>query len=99
MVALGVPVAARHALELGLAWSVHPAADLVDAALAIAASAGEQDAAFVRQLVRDVRAAPAVADHATAVNHERYAQRWSISQEPFRAGIALARRRIEERHG
>jgi enoyl-CoA hydratase len=99
MVVLGAPVSARQALKLGLVWSVHPATELVDAALALAASAGGQDAAFVRQLLGTVRSVTTVADHATAVDHERYAQRWSISQDAFRDGIARMRKRIEERHG
>ena len=57
MVSLGVPVDASRARELGLVWSVHPAAQLLEAALGLVHVAAKQPADFAKELIESVRAA------------------------------------------
>lgn len=99
MVALGAPVDARRALELGLVWAVHPSAELPDRARELAAGLGAKDPAFARQLAATLRAAPTITDHRTAVDHERYAQRWSVAQPAFADGIRGAVERLRRPEG
>jgi enoyl-CoA hydratase len=83
MVLFGAPVDGRRAVEIGLAWSSHPAPELLDAALALAAGAARAPVALLGRVKATLRGMPFQPDFDTAVAAEVTAQAWSLAQGWF----------------
>ncbi|HEY5012733.1 MAG TPA: enoyl-CoA hydratase-related protein [Acidimicrobiia bacterium] len=78
-VLFGEPVGATKAVELGLAWSSHPADDLLDAAIALGARAAATPEPLVARTKESLSRVPWQPDFEAAVATELEAQTWSLS--------------------
>lgn len=91
MVLFGEPIGVQRAVELGLAWEVVPASELIDRAVELA----ERAAMAPRPLVREVKATlQAVAwqpDFEAAVTTELRRQLWSFGQPYFAERVRRSR--------
>jgi enoyl-CoA hydratase len=83
MVLFGAPVGGTRAVELGLAWSVHPDAELLEAAVDFAAGAGRAPVELVARTKATLRRVPFQPDFETALADEVTAQAWSLGQGWF----------------
>jgi enoyl-CoA hydratase len=79
---------ARAALDAGLVAAVHPADELVPAAIALGRRLDDQEPAYVRRLIATVRDSISTQQHADALAAETAAQEWSVTRPAFRAGVA-----------
>jgi enoyl-CoA hydratase len=82
-VLFGERIDASRAVETGLAWSAHEAADLLDAALALGARAASAPKSLVARAKASLRAAPWQPDFDGAIATELEAQTWSLAQGFF----------------
>ncbi len=94
MVVLGERVHASRAREIGLAWDVVPAADLLPRAVGLAAGAARQDPQLLGEVVRTVRSTSTMSEHTDAVSHERRVQRWSLGLDSAREALEAMRRAV-----
>ena len=83
MVLFGAPASGARAVELGLAWSVHPDAELLDASVEFAAGAARAPVELVARTKATLRRAPFQPDFETALADEVTAQAWSLGQGWF----------------
>jgi enoyl-CoA hydratase len=83
MVLFGAPVGGERAVDLGLAWSVHPDDDLLDASVEFAAGAARAPVELVARTKATLRKAPFQPDFDTALADEVTAQAWSLGQGWF----------------
>jgi enoyl-CoA hydratase len=83
MVLFGEAVDGTRAVEIGLAWSCHDGAELVDAAVGLAAGAARAPIPLLARAKRTLRAAPWQPDFDAAVATEVTAQAWSFAQGWF----------------
>jgi enoyl-CoA hydratase len=83
MVLFGAPVGGARAVELGLAWSVHSDAELVDESVAFAAGAARAPVELAARTKATLRRAPFQPDFETALADEVTAQAWSLGQGWF----------------
>jgi enoyl-CoA hydratase len=88
---------AHQAKGTGLVVGVHPDERLVPAAVGLAARLASNDSAYVRRLTATLRQAAGGAGHAEVLAAETEAQAWSLTQPPFRAGLAEIQARIARR--
>jgi enoyl-CoA hydratase len=82
-VLFGAPIDAPRAVELGLAWSSHESAALLDAAIALGARAASAPKPLVARTKASLRRVPWQPDFETAVRTELDAQTWSLSEGFF----------------
>jgi enoyl-CoA hydratase len=87
MMLFGQAVDGARAVELGLAWSAHDAAEVEAQALALAAVPGA-DPELARRTARSLRtvAGPPTLPWAAALELERAAQMWSMRRKAIAAG-------------
>jgi enoyl-CoA hydratase len=93
----GERVDGTRAAEIGLAWACVPDAELVDAAVALAARAADAPRELAQRLKASLRAAPGIATHDDAVTAELVPQLWSVQQPEFRERLGALARRITSR--
>jgi enoyl-CoA hydratase len=79
----GQTLRGEQAVERGLAWSCHPDDELVDAAVAVAANAGDVPKPLMARTKATLRAAPWQPDYDAAIASELEAQTWSFGQGWF----------------
>jgi enoyl-CoA hydratase len=82
-VLFGEPIDAARAIDTGLAWSAHPAGELIDAAVALGARAAKTPKALVSRTKASLRQAPWQPDFDAAIATELDAQTWSLAQGFF----------------
>jgi enoyl-CoA hydratase len=82
-VLFGEAIDAARALEIGLAWSGHPAGELLDAAIALGTRAAAAPKPLVGRTKASLRHAPWQADFEAAVAAELEAQTWSLAEGYF----------------
>ena len=82
-VLFGERIDAARAIELGLAWSSHPAADLLGAAIALGSKAASAPKPLVARTKASLRSAPWQPDFEAAIDTELEAQTWSLAQGYF----------------
>jgi len=82
-VLFGETIDTGRAIETGLAWSSHPAADLLEAAVALAARAAATPTPLVARTKASLRRAPWQPDFDAAVATELEAQTWSLGEGFF----------------
>lgn len=82
-VLFGESIDANRAVETGLAWSSHPAPDLLDAAVALGSRAASAPEPLVARTKASLRRAPWQPDFDAAIATELEAQTWSLSQGFF----------------
>ena len=85
MVLFGVAVDGARAAEIGLAWSCHPDAELLDAARALAARATRAPIPLLNSAKATLREAAWQPDFETAIATEVERQAWSLGQGWFSA--------------
>jgi len=83
MVLFGAVVAGPRAVETGLAWSCHPDAELVAAAVEFAAGAGRGPIPLVARVKETLRSAPWQPGFDAALENEVRHQAWSLGQGWF----------------
>jgi enoyl-CoA hydratase len=79
---------AQAALAAGLVAAVHPAAELLSAAIALGRRLDGQEPVYVKRLIATVRASVSTPEHADALAAETSAQMWSATRPAFRDGVA-----------
>jgi enoyl-CoA hydratase len=84
MVLFGERVDGPRAVELGLAWSCHPDADLLSAAMELASGAGRAPIELLGAAKASLREAPWQADFDAAIAAEVTRQAWSLGQGWFK---------------
>jgi len=84
-VLFGERIDAARAIEIGLAWSRHPDAELLDAAVALAARAASVPKPLSGRTKASLRAVPWQPDFGAAVATELEAQTWSLAAGFFSA--------------
>ncbi len=92
MVLFGEVLTAARSLEVGLAWSVHDDAGLLDAAVALAARAAEVPQDLSARTKETLRRAPWQASFEDAVATEVEHQTWSLGRPYFAEKTAGGRR-------
>jgi enoyl-CoA hydratase len=85
---------AEQALDRGLVAAVHRDDALIDAAIALGSRLGGTSAALVRRVSATVKATRQMPAHADALVWEEAAQRWSVGEPEFVAGVRAVRDRI-----
>ena len=85
---------AQAALEAGLVAAVHPADELVAAAIALGRRLDGQEPAYVKLLIRTVRESVSTLRHADALAVEATRQEWSTTRPAFRVSVAETLARI-----
>jgi enoyl-CoA hydratase len=85
MVLFGVPVDGARAAEIGLAWSCHPDAELLDAARTLASRAARAPIPLLGRVKSTLRRAPWQPDFERAIATEVAEQAWSLGQGWFNA--------------
>ncbi|HEY3831720.1 MAG TPA: enoyl-CoA hydratase-related protein [Acidimicrobiia bacterium] len=83
MTLFGAVLSSDEAATRGLAWSVHPDAELVDAAVALAGRAGKVPKSLAARAKDTLRLAPWQPDFDAAVRSELVHQTWSFGQGWF----------------
>jgi enoyl-CoA hydratase len=83
MILFGVAVDGARAAEMGLAWSCHPDAELLDAARTLAARATRAPQGLLDMVKATLRQAPWQPNFEEAVNTEVSRQAWSLGQGWF----------------
>jgi enoyl-CoA hydratase len=83
MVLFGAAADGARAVEIGLAWSCHPDAELIEAALVFAAGAARAPIPLLGRVKATLRQAPWQPDFDTAVATEVAHQAWSLGQGWF----------------
>jgi enoyl-CoA hydratase len=83
MVLLGVAVDGPRAVEIGLAWSVHPDDQLLDAAVELASGAARAPVALLGRVKQTLRQVPWQPDFEAAIATEVRHQAWSLGQGWF----------------
>lgn len=86
MLLLGQRIDGARAVEIGLAWSVVPDTEVVDAAVTLAAGTEGVPVELITRTKATLRAAPWQPDFAAAVEHELAVQAWSLGQGWFPPG-------------
>lgn len=84
---------AGAALERGLVAAVHPAADLVPAAVGLGSRLAGQSPGFVRRLVATLRMASGGGSYQEVLEAETAQQQWSLGQPEFLQGLDQLRSR------
>ena len=84
LVLLGVAVDGQRAAEIGLAWACHPDAELVEAAIELAAGAARAPIELLGAAKASLREMPWQPDFEAAVATEVTRQAWSLGQGWFR---------------
>jgi enoyl-CoA hydratase len=84
-VLFGERIDAERAVALGLAWSSHPDAELLDAAVALGARAASVPKPLAGRTKASLRAVPWQPDFEAAVATELDAQTWSLAEGFFKA--------------
>jgi enoyl-CoA hydratase len=82
-VLFGERIDAARAIDIGLAWSMHEAGELLDAAVALGAQAAAAPKPLVARTKASLRAAPWQPDFDAAIATELEAQTWSLAQGYF----------------
>lgn len=95
MVLFGEALSGEEAVSRGLAWKCLPSDQAQEAAMALAARAG--DRALVLRAKDTMRAGDSMTSAAEAVAVEREAQEWALSRPEFREHIAGIRQRVGRR--
>jgi enoyl-CoA hydratase len=85
---------ADSAREQGLVAAVHPAGELVPAAVELGSRLAGQSPEFVRRLTDTLRRASGGLSHQEVLAEETAAQRWSLGQPEFLAGLSEVRSRV-----
>lgn len=85
---------AEDALERGLVATLHPAGELVPAAIRLGSRLANQSQDYVRRLTATLRSAAGGSTHADILAAETEAQQWSLRQPEFLAGLAEIRARV-----
>jgi enoyl-CoA hydratase len=89
---------AAAAQAAGLVWRVCREPDeAAETALALAGRLGGLDREFVTSLTGLLRDAGSQSGHAQAIEHERFLQRWSVTQPAFLAGVRAMRAAVDRR--
>ena len=87
---------AEAALERGLVAAVHPAGELVEAAVGLGSRLAGQSPDFTRRLVATLRMAAAGHGHREVLAAETEAQQWSLAQPDFLVGLERIRSRMNK---
>jgi enoyl-CoA hydratase len=82
-VLFGAPLDAERAVATGLAWSSHPADELLDAAVALGARAASAAKPLVARTKSSLKQAPWQPDFDAAITTELEAQTWSLAEGFF----------------
>ena len=85
---------AETALARGLVAAVHSGHELLPAAISLASRLDALDQEFVRKLTATLRLAASGASHAEVMAMETAAQRWSLREPSFLAGLAEITSRV-----
>lgn len=85
---------AQEALAKGLVASVHPAEELVQAALTLGHRLDGQSTEYTRRLVSTLRHTFEITRHADALEQETVDQQWSTTLPAFGAGVSELMERI-----
>jgi len=85
---------AEEAHRHGLVTAVHPAAELLPAAVALGNRLAGHSPEYVRRVTATLRAAAGGADHPEVLARESAEQEWSLGQPDFLAGVEQIRARI-----
>lgn len=88
MVLFGQALDGRRAAETGLAWSVHPDPELIEAAVALAARAASTPKELTARAKQTLRRAPWQPDFDEAVALEVEHQSWSLTKPWFAEAMA-----------
>jgi enoyl-CoA hydratase len=97
LVLFGESLDGPRSVEVGLSWRCVDGEDLVGEAVALAARAASAPRELVARLKATLRAAPAIADHATAVERELVPQVWSAGQAFFAERLAALQAKVSGR--
>ncbi len=96
MAVFGIRLSAAEAERAGLGWKTYEsAAAATAAARELATGLAAAGPGFVRALTHVARTAPTLPSHATALDLERYTQRWSTTQPEFLEGVRRMRDAVE----
>jgi enoyl-CoA hydratase len=79
---------AQAALAAGLVADVHPAGELIPAAIALGRRLDGQEPVYVKRLIATVRDSVSTPEHTDALAAETSAQVWSTTRPAFRDGVA-----------
>jgi len=88
---------AEAARAAGLVSSVHPDAELLDAAIALGRRLDGLDGDLVRRIARTLREAVTTPTHGEALAAETEAQRWSTTRPAFLDGVRAIQESIAAR--
>ena len=91
MTLFGHPIGGRRAVELGLAWSCVPDAELLDAAREFCAGIAEAPAVLLRDIKDTLRESPALEKQADACDLELARQLASVARPEFAERFGGAR--------
>jgi enoyl-CoA hydratase len=94
MLLFGEVVDASRSREIGLVWDVVADAELVDAATTMARRAAAAPRELVRRTKGTWRDAPAIDEHAEAVERELEVQVWSMGTPEFAERLAAMRQKV-----
>jgi enoyl-CoA hydratase len=96
MVLFGARLSAEEAERAGLVWKTYESAEAATAdAVKLASGLAAAGPGFARTLTQIARTAPTLPTHASALELERYTQRWSTTQPEFLAGVRRMREAVE----
>jgi enoyl-CoA hydratase len=85
---------AQDAQDRGLVASVHPEEDLLPAAVELASRLAGHSREYVQRLTASLREASGGATHAEMLEREAAAQKWSLGQPEFLAGVQRIRAKL-----
>ena len=94
MVLFGQVLDGPAAEHRGLVWTCHEDAEVVDAAVALAARAAAAPPELARRVKQTMRTVAALDDHGQAVDTELDAQVWSLAQPWFAERLAAVQKRV-----
>lgn len=97
MVLFGQVLRGPEAAARGLAWSCHPDAEVVDAAVTLAARAASAPPELARRVKETLRTVATLDEHGAAVDTELEAQVWSLAQPWFAERLAAVQQRVSGR--
>ena len=97
MVLFGQVLRGPEAAARGLAWSCHPDAEVVGAAVELASRVASAPPELARRVKQTLRTVATIDDHAAAVDTELEAQVWSLAQPWFAERLAAVQKRVSGR--
>ena len=96
MAVFGARLSAQEAERASLVYKAYESAEAATAdAVQLASGLAASGPGFARALTQVARTSPTLPTHASALDLERYTQRWSTTQPEFLAGVRRMREAVE----